>query len=51
MNREEKEKLIMKGREQRYSGKVFAFGSLNSLDDKEIDVLYDMYKRDGTVLN
>lgn len=49
MTREEKEKLIMQGRKEQWGG--FVFPDLNQLSDCEIDSLYGMYERDGTVLN
>ena len=48
MTRQEKEKLIMQGRKEQHEGVIFP--SLSDSSDLEIDVLYKMYKRDGTVL-
>lgn len=49
MNRADKEKLILQGRKEQWGGMVFP--DLSQLSDAEIDSLYGMYERDGTVLN
>lgn len=49
MNRADKEKLILQGRKEKWNG--MPFPDLNQLSDMEIDSLYGVYERDGTVLS